>query len=551
MSIPIPAALAAVLMSAVPPLCLAQTAAVPAAPQVTVGAGGLKVLQFDWLPVPGATHYLLEYQPNASAPFAPHGNAIVAPRVRAALTIPVHAFDWANARYRVSACNAAGCLPSAALPVQSLMLTSIGYVKASNPDAFDGFGRYAQLSQDGNTLVVAAHEDSYATGVNADESDNSSEDSGAVYVYRRVGAGWRQEAYLKPSVNHPQQYFGIGYPLGFRALSVSANGSLIAVGAPGEQTGPVQFAGAVYLFARELDGTWHRSAKLTLPEPRLYDYFGHSVDLSSDGAFLKVSASDPRDAVNRPKAFGYIYHFGEFGWVQYGQIGEDDHDISCSIVMSGDAESIISLCDNEETGPHLRTRRRLGAWQRVQDIPLPSYQLQAPALSGNSARMAFWVVSAAGVREVHVFGWNGAAWVREAVLESPAGASPDFPGWGQELALNRNGTVLAVGDYTHSTGGAGVSEGTRPPNAPPPLNREGAVFVFQRGSATGAPAWTLKKVVKAPNPANGDSFGRDVSLSGNGLTFAVGAPGEDSAARGIDGNQANNSRESAGAVYLY
>jgi hypothetical protein len=42
-----------------------------------------------------------------------------------------------------------------------------------------------------------------------------------------------------------------------------------------------------------------------------------------------------------------------------------------------------------------------------------------------------------------------------------------------------------------------------------------------------------------------------VALSGSGLTLAVGAPYEDSAATGVDGDRTDTSRPEAGAVFLY
>ncbi len=542
MRVSILGALAAVVMSAAAPHSFAQTPAPPAAPQVNVWSDPLKVLQFQWPPVPGATHYLLHYKPDASSPFATHGNPILAPRARAALTIAVHAFDWVNARYKVSACNAAGCQDSTEISVQDLMLSSIGYVKASNPDRFDGFGGSAQLSQDGNTLVVSSHEDSNATGVNGNQANNDSEDSGAVYVFRRSGLVWRQEAYLKPDINSRQQYFGIGYPLGFRALSVTTDGSLIAVGAPGEFVNGVEYAGAVYLFARAADGTWSQAEKFTLPAPVVYDFFGVSVDLSSDGLYLKVTSY----AQDRRMQRDYIFRHGSAGWFQYAVHAPDPGDVLCSSQMSGNASAIVSICHGELNGTHhLRVRRGLGTWERMQDTPLPATFTQKPAVSGNGARIAFYVPNAAGQREVRVYSWNGSAYVQEAAIESPGGTATDYPSFGQELALNRNGTVLAIGDYSNAVSGAGVSD--PPPVTSPTALREGAVFVYQRGSGT--PGWTLTKVVQAPNPTSG--FGRDLSLSGNGLTMAVGSPGERSGARGIDGDQTNTSRPGSGAVYLY
>ena len=42
-----------------------------------------------------------------------------------------------------------------------------------------------------------------------------------------------------------------------------------------------------------------------------------------------------------------------------------------------------------------------------------------------------------------------------------------------------------------------------------------------------------------------------MALSDDGTTLVVGAPGEDSSASGIDGNQADNGLDSAGAAYVY
>ena len=55
------------------------------------------------------------------------------------------------------------------------------YLKASNTEAVDHFGRAVAL--DGDTLAVGAPlEESNATGVDGDQSNNDAGDSGAVYV---------------------------------------------------------------------------------------------------------------------------------------------------------------------------------------------------------------------------------------------------------------------------------------------------------------------------------------------------------------------------------
>lgn len=62
--------------------------------------------------------------------------------------------------------------------------TQLAYLKASNTGAQDFFSQDLWLSGDGNTLAVGAKgEDSAATGVDGDQTDNSILNSGAVYVF--------------------------------------------------------------------------------------------------------------------------------------------------------------------------------------------------------------------------------------------------------------------------------------------------------------------------------------------------------------------------------
>jgi len=75
----------------------------------------------------------------------------------------------------------------------------------------------------------------------------------------------------------------------------------------------------------------------------------------------------------------------------------------------------------------------------------------------------------------------------------------------------------------------------------------GAVYVFTRMGST----WSQQAYVKASNAEALDSFGWSVALSADGSTLAVGAPGENSNATGIDGDQADNSADGAGAVYVF
>lgn len=65
--------------------------------------------------------------------------------------------------------------------------------------------------------------------------------------------------------------------------------------------------------------------------------------------------------------------------------------------------------------------------------------------------------------------------------------------------------------------------------------------------------------MKATNTDEQDGFGgvnylgvpTGLGLSADGKTLVVGALGEDSAARGVNGDQTDNSAENSGAAYVY
>lgn len=520
----------------------------PAAPsvQVTVGSD-LKTLVFDWDRVPGAQFYQIHYKPGVNAGFAPLGGKIQAPQTGARVAVPAHRLDWPNARYIVSACNARRCRDSAEISVADQMPAVIGYVKASNSEMDDQFGRSVLLSDDGKTLVVnAGLESSNATGVNGDQSNNDSQYSGAVYVFRQEADSWRQEAYLKGDVNNPDQFFGWGYPVGSRALAVSADGNLVAVGAPGEMRDARSYVGAVYVFARAADGSWSQAQKLQAPVPAATDFYGASVDLSHDGNTLKVTSLLPRDGEGNPEGRHHVYTRVGGVFVHEKILAPPTAGWFCmGARLSGDGETIVSGCINYSgvAGPDrvITRKRHGGSWDVVANLP-GEYFANEVALTPDGTRLA--MRHAYGTfSEVRTWQWTGSEWSATGVI--PEAVRSDGNSWASSLAWDREGRHLAIGDSLSQVSGAGVSNEIQPKAE---SGSFGAVFLYERVDAGG---WTLKRQIKSPNSEAGDTFGRDVSLSGDGEVLAVSAIGEDSVATGIDGDQSNNAADEAGAVYLY
>ncbi len=123
---------------------------------------------------------------------------------------------------------------------------------------------------------------------------------------------------------------------------------------------------------------------------------------------------------------------------------------------------------------------------------------------------------------------------------SNAGAGFDF---GFSVAMSSDGNTVAVGAQSEPSASRGINGVQTDDSAP----RAGAVYVFARVAGT----WTQQAYIKASNTEAQQFFGASVALSGDGNTLAVGAPGEASAATGIDGNQTDTSAPDAGAVYIF
>jgi trimeric autotransporter adhesin len=378
------------------------------------------------------------------------------------------------------------------------VLDQVVYGKASNPGVNDEFSYSVALS--GDTLAVGARsEPSTATGINGNQDDDNGFDAGAVYVFVRTGTKWMQQAYVKAS--------NTGFGGDRFGVSVALSGDTLAVGAPfeasaatgttgttGEQADDsAAGAGAVYVFVRT-EATWTQQAYVKASNTEGSDEFGSSVALSGDtlavGAPKEDSGVGGNQSDNTASGAGAVYMFVRSGgtWAQQAYVKA------------------------------LNTRANDGFGTTV-------------ALSGDTLAVgAPNEANSAGA--VYTFVRSTTAWAQQAYIKaSNAGTGDRF---GSSVALS--GDTLAVG---------APKEGSARGELDNTATAAGAVYVFVRSGTM----WAQQAYIKASNTEAYDEFGTSVALSGD--TLAVGAPFEDSAATGVDGDQANNSASYAGAVYIF
>ena len=422
--------------------------------------------------------------------------------------------------------------------------TQQAYVKASNPQAAAEFGHVVALSADGNTMAVSAYFEASATrGVNGNQNDDSIPQAGAVYVFTRRGATWTQQAYIKASNTGEagtEGNFGDGDQFGF-SVSLSDDGNTLAVGANAEDSNArgingnqndnsMQSAGAAYIFVRS-GATWTQQAYVKAPNTAPNVQFGYSVALSADGNTFAVSAFDEAgssrvvlgpDGPFTPgrNGTGAIYVYTRTGttWALQAYL-------KASNAENGDSLGVIvSISDDGNT-----------IAGGILDEDCFSTGVNPSNACDNDVR------SDTSVGAVAVFIRNGTQWAQQAFIKASNTGKEDW--FGSRLQLSGDGNTLAVAAQLEDSAAQGV-DGKQDDDS---AQEAGAVYFFTR---TGT-VWSQKHYVKSTNNEAFDEFGSSVALSRDGRTMAVGARGEDSSAKGINGNQADNSMKEAGAVYVF
>ena len=424
--------------------------------------------------------------------------------------------------------------------------TQQAYLKASNaqgtgPGDIDGdeFGTSVSISDD--TIVVGAPlEDSNATGVDGNQSNNDAGRSGTAYVFVRNGETWTQQAYLKASNTRAINFFG---------SSVSISGDLLVVGAPRENSSatgvnnedgsnatnsPNFGAGAAYVFVRN-GAKWSQEAYLKASNTGQGDRFGTAVSISGNTVVIGARAEDSRNSSNPmdnsriSSGAAYVFARDSFGdWAQQAflkasNVGSLDQ-FGATVAISGD--TIVVGASGEDSN--------------------------ATGVNGPGNNNSLENAGAA-----YVFVRSGASWSQQAYLKASnsdsvevpsrtnenvrGGDEPVFEGDGFGKAVSISGDFIVVGADGEDSSANGV-DGDQDNNA---LRNAGAAYLFVRNGTT----WSQQNYLKASNTGQEDIFGDAVAISGD--TVAVGAPEEDSSATGVNGTEDNNSATNAGATYIF
>ena len=192
----------------------------------------------------------------------------------------------------------------------------------------DYFGRSVSISEDGKTIAVGAP--------NSDGNNGAHLGRVRIYCLADDGTSWEK-------IGQDIDGMAAGDSLG-RSVSLSADGSIVAIGAPGNSNNG-DYSGHVAVYRIDDEGSsWERLGQNIHGDNE--DYFGYSVNLSPDGSTL---------AIGSPKYYGdgagYVRVFSlssgddtdTFPWKQIGQdiVGFADNDrFGYSVSLSDDGRTL-------------------------------------------------------------------------------------------------------------------------------------------------------------------------------------------------------------------
>ncbi|EQC45899.1 FG-GAP repeat protein, partial [Bacteriovorax sp. BSW11_IV] len=379
------------------------------------------------------------------------------------------------------------------------------FIKSSNSGIDDSFGFSADIS--GDTIVVGApKEDSNQTTITngvGSSADNSSADSGAVYVYKRTGDTWVQEAYIKATAPDAGDEFGTSIAINGDTLIVGAtlddsSTNVIINGPIGSTDNVANNRGSVYIFTRT-GTTWAQEAYLQSVNADDNDSFGFDIDIHQDTIVVGVPGEDSSTSgiTNGPSASinnsftgsGAVYVYKRTGvnWIQEAYIKP------------------INNSSNDLFGTSV------AIYENTIVVGSPQEDTSLSGVSNSSSPSTNNSFSNSGA--AYVYQRDGSTWSLAAFFKASNPGSSDNFGSSVDIYDQR----IIVGAPYEDNNLSGVHVGTTflESNG---MSNSGSAYLFKRNSDS---LWEQEAYFKAENSNQSQNFGSKVSISHNAIAIAA------------------------------
>jgi trimeric autotransporter adhesin len=289
-----------------------------------------------------------------------------------------------------------------------------------------------------------------------------------------LGLGDALERYagrLKSTTPQVNQSFG-------ETVALSRDGRVLAVG--------VEFGGPVQLFEHTAPGQWLPRGQVAAPYTDAGDRFGRALALSGDGEVLVVG--DPfEDALG--SADGGLNNLAPDAGAAYVYRRVGDTWVFNAYLKGSEAAE--GAC--------------FGAALDISDDGL-RIAIGAPG----GANLNGSVEGAA-----YEFVYDQGSWTQTLLLRDGNRTADDF--FGRSVALNADGSVLAVGSHRNPSSGFGVFLAPIDDAGAP---ASGAVYIYRRSGIV----WSLEAFIKPPYDLDTGELGQRVDLEASGNLLVASAP---------------------------
>jgi hypothetical protein len=295
--------------------------------------------------------------------------------------------------------------------------------------------------------------------------------------------------------------------------SVAVSGDTAVVGAYNDDHAVGFDQGSAYVYVR-VAGVWTEQAKLTASDAADSDWFGYSVAV--DGDTVVVGARLDNSPLSNAGS-AYVFTRSGTTWTEQQKLTASDPAVNdlfgLSVAVSGDTAVVGANTTGGSARGSVYVFTRTGTvWTQQQKLTasdaanFDEFGISV-ALSGDTAVVGAWFDDHVGTLtnegSAYVFTRSGTIWTQQQKLTASDPAANDK--FGISVALSGDTAVVGAYDDDHAVG-----------------FNQGSAYVFTRSGIV----WTQQQKLTASDPAESDSFGWSVALSGD--TAVVGARNDDS-----------------------
>lgn len=358
-------------------------------------------------------------------------------------------------------------------------------------------GESVSLSADGSIVAIGAI-----------RNEGNGTFAGHVRIYENINDNWVQ---IGNDIDSEAANDGFG-----TSVSLSDNGLMVAIGAIGNGGGGLS-SGHVRVFANQ-NGSWMQVGN-DIDGEAAFDLFGISISLNSDGTILAVGASK-NDGSGLDAGHVRVFQNQNGTWVQIGNDidGEAAGDFFGRTVDLSSDGSILAVGapfndgNGAESG-HVRVfQNQNGSWLQIGndlDGEAAGDNFNAVSLNADGSILAVGAQSnnGNGTASGHVRIFENINNVWSQVGSDINGESRfDNSGRPEEVKLNADGSIVAIGAIGNSDNGI----------------FSGHVRVFQNQNGN----W-MQIGIDINGEDQQDFSGDAISLSADGSVLAIGAPSND------------------------